>query len=101
MGDQRREADLQRTPPFPHLMGASQKGDPVWVEYTIVGYSGKAATEEDSNKFDPGVTLRLLSIGMLKPEWNGVSLQFWVHQKEEGSLLNIIVVYSNKMSYRI
>ena len=42
-----------------------KKGTPVWVEYTIVGYSGKAATEEDSNKFDPGVTLRLLSISML------------------------------------
>ena len=42
-----------------------KKGTPVWVEYTIIGYNGKAATKEDSNKFDPGVTLRLLSIGML------------------------------------
>ena len=42
-----------------------KKGTPVWVEYTIVPYNGKAPTKEDPNKFDPGVTLRLLSIGML------------------------------------
>jgi len=42
-----------------------KKGTPVWVEYTIVGYNGKVATKEDSNSFKPGVTLRLLSIGML------------------------------------
>src|SRR5579859_3163012 len=42
-----------------------KKGTPVWVEYTIIGYNGKAATKEDSKEFDPGVTLRLHSIRML------------------------------------
>jgi hypothetical protein len=42
-----------------------KKGTPIWVEYTIVPYNGRTPTKEDSNKFDPGVTLRLLSIGML------------------------------------
>lgn len=34
-------------------------------EYIIITYNGKQATKENSKKFDPGVTLRLLSIGML------------------------------------
>jgi len=43
-----------------------KKGTPVWIEYTIIGYNGKEPTKEDPNdKFDPGVTFRLLSIGML------------------------------------
>jgi hypothetical protein len=42
-----------------------KKGTPVWIEYTIVAYNGKEATKENPKKFDPGVTLRLLSIGML------------------------------------
>lgn len=42
-----------------------KRGLTVWVEYTIVPYTGKTATKKDDNKFDPGCTLRLLSIGML------------------------------------
>lgn len=45
-----------------------KKGTTVWVEYTIVPYMGKKGTKDDQVKFDPGCTLRLLSIGML----NGV-----------------------------
>ena len=41
-----------------------KKGTPVWVEYTFVAYNGKKSTK-DAEGFDPGVTLRLLSIGML------------------------------------
>jgi len=63
MGDEKliRDMDLRTPISFKRV----KKGTPVWVEYTMVGYNGKAATKEDSNKFDPGVTLRLLSIGML------------------------------------
>jgi hypothetical protein len=42
-----------------------KKGTPVWVEYTMVAYGGKKATK-DGEGFNPGVTLRLLSIGMLR-----------------------------------
>ena len=41
------------------------KGTPVWVEYTIVAYDGRDSSTEVGEKFGPGATLRLLSIGML------------------------------------
>jgi hypothetical protein len=43
-----------------------KKGIPVWVEYSIKGYNGKKATQDNDKEFGPGVTLTLLSIGMLK-----------------------------------
>jgi hypothetical protein len=53
-----------------------KKGTPVWVEYTIVGYNGNAATKEDTNSFKPGVTLRLLSINMLSGTGNDSRYNF-------------------------
>ena len=46
-------------------MGRVKRGAIVWVEYTIVPYMGKKPTKDDDGKFDPGCSLRLLSIGML------------------------------------
>jgi len=80
-----RDVDLRTPISFERV----KKGTPVWVEYTMVGYNGKAATKEDSNKFDPGVTLRLLSIGMLSGAGDDSKYNFTsIKRRRAGALKN-------------
>ena len=52
------------------------KGVPVWVEYTIVAYDGRDSSTEGGEKFGPGATLRLLSIGMLSDVYDKSQYNF-------------------------